>query len=255
MAANVPATIPAQELSPEETQAAAEAAYVLQERVKEGMAAGRQALWVLASALYEFEETAGWLALGFEKKTDWLADADIQLTRRTYNRLVHAWRTLVVQRQLTPADLAGLDVSKVEIVLPRVETGEVKLDVALDDVKSLGARDLREAYMKPRARSVVEAGPAIANVPSDVPGEVPSEGADATTPEPGEDAQVEAAEAQEAAETPQSEGDVVDEARMMRLYDARKLAEAATKEWAVNRTEHAGNRMYEALQALLELAA
>lgn len=253
MAANVPATVPAQELTPEETQAAAEAAFVLQERVKEGMAAGRQALWVLASALYEFEETAGWLALGFEKKSDWLADADIQLTRRTYNRLVHAWRTLVVQRELAPADLAGLDVSKVEIVLPRVETGEVKLDVALDDVKNLGARDLREAYMKPKLGrpKVVDAGPAIANVP----GDVPSEGADATTPEPGEDAQVEAAEAQEAAETPESVGDSVDEAAMMKLYDARKLAEAATQEWTVNRTEHAGGRMYEALQAFLELTA
>jgi hypothetical protein len=249
---NVPAIIPAEELSPEDRQAASEAAFALQERVKEGMAAGRQALWILASALYEFEETAGWLALGYEKKSDWLADPEIQLTRSTYNRLVRAWRSLVVEREIDPGSLKELDASKIEIVLPRVEKGEVTMESALDDVKTLGFRDLREAYFKPKLgrpkAEVVDVGPAEANVPAGAP----SSPVDETDDDTGPTDQVEEADAQEASETPESVGNVVDEEAMMRRYDARKAAEEAMQAWTVNRTDKTGNSLYTALQMLLE---
>jgi hypothetical protein len=144
-----PETTPARALSDEEAQERAEAMFALDQQAKSCLVKGREAMWELAGVLHEFDEEAGWSALDYDSLGDWLADPEIGMTRRTYTRFVNAHRDLVVNRQVGVVELKQLDVSKVEIVMGKVRSGAVKLDVALSDVKALGARDLREKYMGP----------------------------------------------------------------------------------------------------------
>lgn len=238
---------PAQVLSAEDKEAQSAAAFVLMERVKEGMAAGRQALWVLASALYEFEETAGWLALGYEKKVDWLADPDIQLTQRTYNRLVHAWRVLVVQRQIEPADLQGLDVSKVDIILPAVETGRVKLAKALDDARGMAASDLRESYLKPK----------VAKPRKETANQEPEPTEPVGTPEAPEDPAVTEPEEVQDAEVV-GDPDAVkitageDSDGMKILLELCSDGDIALNAWNVSQNQRSAGMVRDALEALLK---
>jgi hypothetical protein len=137
------------ELTQQEAEKRAEVAFQLNERVKDGLAAGREALWQVAEALYEFNEEAVWTALGYETLADWLADPDIGMTKSTYYRLTRMWRQLVIHRKITPAQIKLLEPSKVDIVLGAVEQGRVSVNKALADAKDMGARDLREVYMRP----------------------------------------------------------------------------------------------------------
>jgi hypothetical protein len=135
------------ELSPEEQQKRAERCYALQETVKAGLTAGRTALWQMARALHEFDQEQGWLALGYDVLGDWLADPDIGISKSAYYRLVKSWRGLAIKRRVPEAKIFELEPSKVDIVLPRVESGEITLDRALKDVRALGYRDLRDQYI------------------------------------------------------------------------------------------------------------
>jgi hypothetical protein len=138
----------ARSLTPEEAEARAQRCFEIDERIKAGLRAGREALWETARALHEFDEENGWTALGYEKIGEWLADPEVGMTRGTYIRLVGTFRELVVKRKLPFATVADLETSKVQIVLPKLKAGSVRLDEALDDVKALGQRDLREKYLR-----------------------------------------------------------------------------------------------------------
>lgn len=138
----------ARDLSPFEQEQRATKCYELDQAIKAGLRAGREAMWETARALHEFDEENGWTALGYEKIGDWLADTDVGMTRSQHYRLVSVYRELVVHRQVSQDDLKQLDVSKVDIVLPAVKSGRVTLKDALSDVKALGARDLRDSYIK-----------------------------------------------------------------------------------------------------------
>jgi hypothetical protein len=141
----------ARELTPSEREARAKLCFQLHTNVLTALQAGRSALWRLAQALYEFEQERGWLELGYERRTEWLADPEITMTRATYYRLVRAWKVLRVERGLDFPTLGKLDVSKVDIVLPAIASGARKLEDALDDVETLGARDLRHVYWGAKA--------------------------------------------------------------------------------------------------------
>ena len=130
-----------------DTQEVREKAAELDEAIRAGLSRGRQTLWEVAASLYEFDEISGWIALGCENKSEWLADPDITLTSATYYRLVRAWRELAVRRQIDPDRIAALDVSKVDIVLPKLQMGKVTEKEALNDAEALGARDLRDKYI------------------------------------------------------------------------------------------------------------
>jgi hypothetical protein len=141
------------ELSPEEQQKRAERCYALQETVKAGLVAGRTALWQMARALHEFDQEQGWLALGYDALGDWLADPDIGISKSAYYRLTKNWRGLAVKRRVPEDQILELEPSKVDIVLPRVESGEITLERALKDVRALGYRDLRDQYIGRRNES------------------------------------------------------------------------------------------------------
>lgn len=139
---------PARELTPEEAKQRAELCYELDQQVKNGLRAGRTAAWQVAQAVYQFDSESGWTALGYEKLADWLADPEVSMTYRTFRRYSDVWREVVVLRQTPVPTLAEVDVTKVDLVLPAVKDGRAKLEDALNDVRMMGARDLRETYVK-----------------------------------------------------------------------------------------------------------
>jgi hypothetical protein len=131
--------------------------YELDQRVKAGLRAGRSAMWMTAEALYDFDKHAGWSTLGYRARADWLADPEVGITERSYQRLVRVWREAVIRRRIEPPALARLDLSKVEIVLAAVDEGSARLPDALSDAEALGWRELRRKYA--RARSAHSGAP------------------------------------------------------------------------------------------------
>jgi len=143
-----PMTTPPRDLTDEEAADRAEEMFKLDQEIKQNLRAGREAMWHAARAAYTFDEQSGWTALGYENMGEWLADPEVQLTRRTFTRMVRAFGETVVRRGIAESVVEQIDVSKVDIVLGRVSKGEVKIEDALEDAKELGARDLREKYLK-----------------------------------------------------------------------------------------------------------
>ena len=141
---------PSMDIEAQQRSEEAEAAWAIEARIKRAMSDGRQALWDLADALYEFDEARGWLALGYEKLSDWLADPEVTMTMGTYRRYVRTWRKLVIEKQVEPDRLRQLEQSKVAIVVDKIANNEVLVDDAFADVESLGAGDLREKYYNRR---------------------------------------------------------------------------------------------------------
>jgi hypothetical protein len=140
---------PAAELSDEEQKKRAEVAFALDKSIKASLRAGRIAAWDLAKAIYDFDQESGWLGLGYEKMADWLADPEVSMTYRTFRRYSDVWREVVVLRNVDPKELEDADPTKVDIVLPKVKQGK-KIGDALNDVKMMGVKDLRETYIAPR---------------------------------------------------------------------------------------------------------
>jgi hypothetical protein len=134
----------------EDREALQKQAHELDQAIRSGLTAGRKTLWDVARELHEFDEISGWVHLGCETRAEWLADPEISMTSSTFFRLVRAFRELAIARKVDPDRLAVLDISKVDIVLPKVQSGKVRLKEALNDVEALGARDLREKYIVPR---------------------------------------------------------------------------------------------------------
>jgi hypothetical protein len=159
----------------EEQNAVAESeeAYAVETQVKAAMADGREALWRLAEALHAFDEMRGWLKLGHDNLSQWLADSDVTLTRATYYRLVRTWRKLVVERHIDADRVRGLDQSKVAIVVDQITEGKATVDDAFADVEALGASDLREKYYGPKPEKPKPADPDPANTDNSDSGRQP----------------------------------------------------------------------------------
>jgi hypothetical protein len=144
--ADHPVPASAVELTDEEIEARAKAMYALDQLIRAGLNKGREGLWEAAEAMYHFDEANGWSALDYESVKHYCADPEIGVSRATFYRMVRAYEQTVVRRNIPFARVKQLDRSKVDIVLGKVATGEVKIDKALDDAESLGARDLRDLY-------------------------------------------------------------------------------------------------------------
>jgi len=109
--------------------------------------AGMRRSWArLASRLHEFHAAQGWRSLGSETFNEWLAQPEIGLRRKHAYVLIQAWGEFVVTRDVPPAELDTVDLTKVETVLPALNRGEVDPEEALADCRALSRSDLREKY-------------------------------------------------------------------------------------------------------------
>ncbi|HEY5342714.1 MAG TPA: hypothetical protein VIJ66_03540 [Solirubrobacteraceae bacterium] len=131
-------------------------ALAVEYQIVRALADGREALWRLAEALYAFDEIRGWLRLGYDTLGEWLADADVTMSRNYYNRLVRVWRDLVIERQVDPELLRPIHLSKVIVVQAQIAAGRVRVDKALGDAQALGEADLREKYCGAVSNAVPE---------------------------------------------------------------------------------------------------
>lgn len=149
-------------------------ASLLRRRLLSALQKGREAMWELAGVLYDFEESSGWLALGYDDRGDWLEDEGISCS--TYLRLVSLWRELVVIRTLAVSSMRRLDPSKVQIVLPALKAGDVTIEQALEDAETLTQRELREAYRPqlPAVTPLRKSTPTAPAPPTDVTADPPS---------------------------------------------------------------------------------
>jgi hypothetical protein len=138
------------ELTDEEREEKIQELNQLDQAIKAAIGQGRAAMWQLAKSLFEFNEEEGWVFLGYESQGEWLAQPEIGMSKRNYHRMVRLYRETVVMRKLPEATMALLEPSKVEIVLPAIESNKVKAAVALEDAETLGVRDLREKYIGPQ---------------------------------------------------------------------------------------------------------
>jgi hypothetical protein len=121
-------------------------AHRLRERVFAAVAATRTALWEAAPALYDFHEARAWEVLGHRTLKDFLAEPELEIAERQWLRIVGTYRELVIVRKVSPATLAGVDLSKIEPTLPAIKAGDVSIEEAFSDARTLRRYDLREKY-------------------------------------------------------------------------------------------------------------
>jgi hypothetical protein len=124
----------------------AAAAHQSHELLMLGLGRTREGLVITGQACYELAESEGWLALGYEKLTDYLADPNVSLTRTTFYDFAAVHRRFVIEAQIPEQRLAAADHSKLVLALPAVIAGKVTVEDALADAESLGWRDMRKHY-------------------------------------------------------------------------------------------------------------
>jgi hypothetical protein len=122
-----------------------DSAYALQAEIIQ-QRAGQMSTWVpLAAALHRFHESQAWTLLACQSFNEWLGQPEVWISRAEAYGLIQAWRELVEARDVEPADLARLDPSKVQVVLPAIRAGAAVED-ALADCAALSRADLRAKY-------------------------------------------------------------------------------------------------------------
>ena len=126
----------------------AKKAHKVQKKIVVGCSAIRKVWVALAAYFYEFKEEEMWEDLGYGSFEEWLASPHISLSRSNVYTLIQAHAELVLERGVDPAQLEGLETSKIAQVLPALKRGDVELDAALADVEALSRADLREKYGK-----------------------------------------------------------------------------------------------------------
>lgn len=131
-------------LTPEER--AAKKAYEVESKIKTGTGAIKQVWIALAGHLHEFYTGRMWEPLGHDKFETWLGAPELGLKRSQTYQLIEVYEEFVVKRDVTQEDLAGLDMSKLAVVLPALKKDEVELEEALADCEELSRSSLREKY-------------------------------------------------------------------------------------------------------------
>lgn len=108
---------------------------------------GLRAGWMrLAEQLYEFSESKKWKVLGYGSFSSWLSEPDIDIERRQAYYFIEAWRELIVERKVQPAELEGIEVTKLREVMPAIRRGHVQVDEAISDMRTLTRDDLHIRY-------------------------------------------------------------------------------------------------------------
>ena len=135
------------------TEREAEVAYEVEANIRAVVTEMRKGWLILARELHRFHDLKMWRALGYRSFEEWCASPDIDIKRRTVYGLIEVWQQLVVDRGVDPAQLEGCNVSTVREVLPAVRRGQVPVEEALADVRSLSRNDIRERYDRAPATS------------------------------------------------------------------------------------------------------
>jgi hypothetical protein len=128
------------------TQALAAQAHEVQRQII-GLRREAQLIGIkLATLLYAAEEERAWELLGHESMRAWLDSPEIDISYSHAKGLTKAYREIVVERQIEPTQLDGVDLRKLQMAMKSVRDGEVSMDDAISDAQSLGREDMRIKY-------------------------------------------------------------------------------------------------------------
>jgi hypothetical protein len=148
-----------------------EQAHRLRVEVFAAVAAGRTALWETAAALYRFREARAWEPCGYRTFEDFLKEPELEIGERQVQRLIGTYRALVIERGVSPATLDGVDLSKIEPTLPAIKAGDVSIDQAIGDARTLKREDVRAKYSADDPNAPIDPG-------TEPPPKVPCEACD-----------------------------------------------------------------------------
>lgn len=137
------------------TEAEASAAWQVQKRILKRVADMRRAWVELARDLYLFDSAQMYRDLGYDSIGEWMADPDVEIDRSWGYMLIGTWKDLVVAQDVDPDVLAGIEPTKIQNVLPAVRRGQISVEEALEDCRTLGRQDLRERYVRKPDTSTV----------------------------------------------------------------------------------------------------
>jgi hypothetical protein len=97
----------------------------------------------LAKELYFFEKEKQYIEIGHPTFESYLADPDVDITRRLAFMLKGIYQTFVIEQKVQPVALLEAGTSKLEIIRPHVT--EENIDDLLSQAKTLSRSDLRIA--------------------------------------------------------------------------------------------------------------
>jgi hypothetical protein len=89
---------------------------------------------------------------------EYLASPEISMSRSEFFLSAKIHEQFILEHGIEPARLAVASPGKLDIVLPKVSSGEVEVEKALDDVEALGIKDLRAIYRGTEENDVRNSG-------------------------------------------------------------------------------------------------
>jgi len=147
---NHPESTPARTPSDEERQAEVEEAFELQQGLKKARRIANEAGLELARWCYVCNEAMVWHKVEQDiSKEAWLADPEISMNRRTFDRFAYLWRETQVLRQIPATTVGHIEPTKLEIAIQAVNKGRAPLAQAISDADMLSKRGLLEKYVDP----------------------------------------------------------------------------------------------------------
>jgi hypothetical protein len=109
-----------------------------------GLRHANRGLALAAQACWQLRQSDGWVALGYESVSQYLAAPEVAMARSVFYELADIWQEYV-ERGGQPEERL-CQPSKLGVPLRALKAGEVSAREALDDAQSLGLSDLRKKY-------------------------------------------------------------------------------------------------------------
>lgn len=138
-------TVPARPVTVD-LEGRARQAQVAHEKIVEGQQAANYALACAAEGCYELQKSEGWIALGYESLSEYLASPEITMSRSEFYRLAKIYERYMLEGKVAPIALQAAGPTKLEVPLPALEQGVVDAEQAVADAASMNRTDLRKHY-------------------------------------------------------------------------------------------------------------
>lgn len=127
-------------------QGQAAEAFTAHQLIVGGQQMARAGLDAICRGCHEMRDSRGWLALGYETLSEYLAQPDVELSKSEFERAADIWQTYVLDGGAAPELLHGAGPSKLEVPLHALKQGVVTVEQAAADAESMTRKDLREHY-------------------------------------------------------------------------------------------------------------
>lgn len=114
------------------------------EMLMTGLHHANRGLALVSDACWRLRQGEGWVALGYDTVSGYLASPEVSLSRAQFYAHADIWQVYVVDGGCDERRLCAP--SKLEVPLAAIKAGTVTADEAIADCEALGLRDLRAKY-------------------------------------------------------------------------------------------------------------